>query len=213
MKKPGTDPTDPKTLSAAKGVATRRNNQFRKMVEQKLPLFAGELFESFEPDTAEKVIERRILAQAEYAEVLKERRKKDRALIRRFRQECRELCRDAAEFKRLVRKSLQGFGRYSKWNRWYGLLMRLRNRLKPLSETADLVLAWLERETEPVTHFDLWRRRGDGLDWREISRALNELADHELVLVCPLQKTLTDDGREIESGSYILPEKMEMQNV
>lgn len=209
MKKPGTDLNDKKTLSAARGVATRRNNQFRKMVEQKFPLFAGELFESFEPDTAEKVIERRTLAQSEYAEILKKRRTNNRETIRRFRKQCRELCRDDREFFRLIRKRIGSFGGRSKWNRWYGLLCSLKKRWKPLSETADLILAWLEQEAEPVTHFDLWRRRGDGLNWREISRALNELCDRELIFACPLKKTQTDDGREINAGSYILPEKFE----
>ena len=208
MKKPGTDPTDRKTLSAAKGVATRRNNKFRKMVEEKLPLFAGELFSGFEPDTAEKVLERRSIAQAGYAETLKERRISRREDVRRFRTECRALCRDDEEFFRLVRKRIGSFGGRHKWNRWYGLLLSLKKRLEPLSETADLVLAWLEQEYAPVTHWDLWRR-GDGLDWREISRALNELADRELIQICEMRRSLTDDGREILAGSYILPEKLE----
>lgn len=59
MKKPGTDLSDPKTLSGAKSVATRKNNAFKKMVETKFPLFSAELFEVYEPVTPEKVVEDR----------------------------------------------------------------------------------------------------------------------------------------------------------
>ena len=43
----------------------------------------------------------------------------------------------------------------SERNLWYVLLMNLKRRLEPLSDTADIVYAWLEQEAEPVTHWDL----------------------------------------------------------
>lgn len=195
--------SDPKTLAGAKGVATKKNNEFKKMVAEKLPLFSDELFAGWIPDTPEKVIERRRAQREGWNERLKAMVETEMRQARQWRSECRALCVDDVEFFRLMRAYI----RRSKWRRWCDLKHHLTKRLQPLSETADLIFAWLEQETQPVSHWDLWRSRGDGLDWRAISTALHELLERELIIACPLQNAITDDGREIWAGGYKLPNK------
>ena len=175
LKKPGTDLTDPKTMSAAKGVATRRNNKFRKMVEEKLPLFAEEMFSDFEPDTAKKVIERRVDARENFKEWLKDFNASVRKTIREYRTQVRELSRDDAEFFFLMRLVVRGRwgNRSMRWS--MALEMVKRRREKHLSVEADLVWAWLQHEETAITHFEIWEKRGDGLTPKQILDALIEL--------------------------------------
>lgn len=201
MHKPGTDINDPKTLAGAKRIATRRNNDHLRKIRKKLPLFESVLMADFVPDTPEAVLERRKLAQIEYAEVSRERRLRDRESIRARRQRCLELCDSRAEFLRVMRNGIRV--RCAKSTRWTIIEMRLDRRLNPLKPNEEMVLAWTEVETEPFTHWDIWRRRGDGLDWREISNILNELNRRELLVIIGSKRSLTDTGSNILAVAYI----------
>lgn len=180
-KPPGLDLSDPKTLSGAKAVATRKNNQFRKMVEEKLPLFADELNAQFVPFTPERVIEDRKIIREGWQEQSRKILDTQRNIIRKCRTEVRELVRDEKEFRFVMRMvvRLRGGGRDMRWYRVLDLVKR--RRTKPMTETADLVLAWLGHETKPVTHFEIWEKRGDGLKPDEILNALIELMEFAYV--------------------------------
>lgn len=177
MKKPGTNISDPKVRSGAQRVATAKNNRFRKIVESTAPLFAGEILNSYEPVTAEKVIERRIECQANYQLWKKGFNAMQREHIRSFRAETRDLAGSDREFRFLMRLvvRMKGGDRSSRWSRALALVKRRRERV--LSVKADLVLAWLQNEAAPVTHLDLWEKRGDGMTAMEILQALTELME------------------------------------
>lgn len=201
MHKPGTDINDPKTFSGAKRIATRRNNDHVRKIRKKLPLFESVLMADFVPDTPEAVLERRRLSQIEYAEVSKERWARTKQQTRERRQRCRELCDSDEEFRRVMRHGIKI--RCAKSTRWKIIEMRLDRRLNPLKPDEEMILAWTEVETEPFTHWDIWRRRGDGLDWRDISNTLNELERRELLVITGSKRSLTNDGSEILAVAYI----------
>jgi len=199
-----------KTLSRAKAVATRRNNAFLRKVERTLPLFREEVLAGWEPDTAEQVLERRKKARENFREFWREFNKSEQEKIRKYRQECFELCSSKEEFFRLMRQQIKVFYGKSKRNRWYVLLGNLRERKTPLTELAEMVLAWLEQENEPVSHWDLWVTRGDGRSWKEISLAIQELEKKELVKSCPLKETIIK-GEKYIGGSVMLFKKSHTQ--
>jgi len=173
---PGLDLSDSKTRSRAQAVATRKNNDFRRAVERKAPLFRTQILADYEEVTPEIVIERRAKFRAEYAVRKRERNAMVRGFIRRTRAEVMELTADRDEFFFIMRivTRMTGGDRHSRWSR---ALMLVKRRRQPLSATADLVLAWLTQETKPVTQFDLWERRGDGLQPDEILKAFIELSN------------------------------------
>lgn len=199
-KSPGLDLSDPQTLSGAKAVATRKNNAFRKMVEEKLPLFTEELFSAYTPVTPEAVIEKRRIERAGWEIKRKEIDAFQRECIRKYRAEVWQLVTNEKEFRFLMRMvvRLQGGDRSMRWYRVLNLVKRRRE--KTLSANADLVLAWLGQETEPVTHFEIWERRGDGLTPMQILHALMELmkfayADTIEVVELPEKYTDLDDWK------------------
>ncbi len=190
-KPPGLDLSDKKTLAGARGVATKKNNAFRKLVETKLPLFREELYADFEPFTPEKVIEDRKIIREGWNERRREMAAETRANIRCFRSEIRARVSDN-EFWRIFRQVATG--KFStRFMRWYCAYKKILDREKPLSESAALVLAWLEVENEPVSHHRLWQKRGDGMSKKEILDAFGELSDRDLV-------KLVDSSREIVDG-------------
>lgn len=174
-KPPGLDLNDPKTLSGAKAVATRKNNAFKKMVAEKLPLFAEEMFSEYETVTPEIVIASRKLEREGWAIKWREIRALERKHCRQFRAEVQALSADETEFFFFIRMRvrMRGGSRSMKWSRVLSLIKRRLE--KPLSKNADLVLAWLQQEVKPVTHFEIWERRGDGLTPQQILIALMEL--------------------------------------
>lgn len=175
FKRPGLDLNDAETLSGAKRVATRKNNNFKRMVEKKLPLFADEMFADYETVTPEKVIEDRKIHHADWNERKKDMRQFDRDWIRRSREEIQTLLANENEFIFIVRLvgRMQGGSRAMKWSRALTLVKARLN--KALSENADLVLAWISQEEKPVTQYDIWEKRGDGLEPETILHALMEL--------------------------------------
>lgn len=186
MKQPGTDLNDPKVRSGAKAVATRKNNQFKKLVETKLPLFALELHAGYKPSTIETVIERRIECQANYREWRKEFDALVESQIKQHQTEIRQLCRNEGEFLFIEQMVVRMRGG-SLDMKWYRALNLMRKRAtEPLSPTADLVMAWLEQENEPLTHFDIWEKRGDGLTSDQILNALIELMSYAYADMCEL---------------------------
>lgn len=177
FKRPGLDINDAETLAGAKRVATRKNNNFRRMVEKKLPLFAEEMFSDYETVTPEKVIEDRKIHHADWNERMKDMRRNHWNWIRRSREQIQSLVKDENEwrfFVKLVGK-MQGGNRAMKWERALSLLKK--RQTKTLSPNADLVLAWLQQEENPVTEFDIWEKRGDGLSAMQILHALMELME------------------------------------
>lgn len=173
--KPGTDLSDPKTLAGAKRIATRKNNDFKRMIETKLPLFAEEVSADFVPFTPEIVIERRIESQKDFKVWLKGFNDLQRKHIRQFRSEVQQLVTGAEEMRFMIRLvvKMRGGDRSCRWGRALDLIKR--RRTKPLSNNADLVLAWLRQDNRPMTHFEIWERRGDGLTPSDILKALMEL--------------------------------------
>lgn len=175
---PGVDLSDKKVMSGAKRVATRTNNDYKRAVLKKAPLFADTLLAEYDPMTPEKVVARRIEFRAGFKEWKRDFNDLVRGHIRGFRAEVRALVPDDAEFRRLMRHCIRmrGGDRSSKWSRTLTLVKKRAEQ--PLSPTAELVLAWLETEEKPVTQFDLWAKRGDGLSAAEILKALMELSDY-----------------------------------
>lgn len=194
-----------KEINVARGVIKRRRTNYTKKVRKTLPLFADSLLDEYkDQDVLENAAQRR-QRQTEY---LNERPAKlaiERQKVREARYETLSLCKSDEE-KLYIMRRVAKFKGGSKQRRWQSFGDRLRRRLEPLSETADLVLAWLEQETEPVTHWDLWRRRGDGRTPVEISKALHELVDRELLEITGSKFSETDDGFTIPAFAYRLPQ-------
>lgn len=178
---PGVDLSDKKVLTGAKRIATRKNNDYKREVERKAPLFADVLLKEYEPMTPERVIERRIIARDSFKEWKAGFNELQRGHIRQFRAEVRELVTDNDEFRRLIRLCVRtrGGDRSSRWSRTLTLVKR--RATVPLSQNADLVLAWLQVETKPVTHLDIWEKRGDGMPVQDILKALIELMEYAYV--------------------------------
>lgn len=145
------------------------------MVEKKFPLFAEELFDNYETVTPEKVIENRKIHRADWNTRIKDFRQSDWNWIRQSREEIRTLLTNEKEFPFIVRLvgRMTGGSRAMKWSRALNLVKARLN--KPLSENADLVLAWIGQEEKPVTQYDIWEKRGDGLEPETILHALMEL--------------------------------------
>lgn len=144
-------------------------------------MFAEELNAGYEKLTPEKVIERRIEFQAENREQIRQMNALKRDHIRGYRREVRELVPDDAEFIKLIRHvvRLSGGDRSIKWYRTLALVKKRLTHV--LSDHADLVLAWIQQEEKPITHFEIYERRGDGLKPGEILNALIELMNLALV--------------------------------
>ncbi len=82
---------------------------------------------------------------------------------------------------------------------------RLRKRLTPLTELAVLVLAWLEQENEAISHWDLWRSRGDGSFLpKQILSALQELYSRELLILVGSKYSKSDDGSVVPCAAWRL---------
>lgn len=203
---PSTDASDPAVMrraaAAGKARATRENKRNAKRHQEAMRVHekraslhqSGQLFDAFDltppdapahvpPYTADFMMQQRIECRANAAIHSRERRENERARIRKYRVEVMALVRSRAEYLYLVRKALRGFGGKSKSNRWYGLLLRMRRRLEPITDAMDLVHAWLEAwEGEPLTPYEIERKFGDGLlDIQQIKDALNELCFREMV--------------------------------
>ena len=102
-------------------------------------------------------------------------RQSDWNWIRRSREEIQKLVSGEKEWRFFIKLvgNMEGGSRSMKWSRALTLIKRRQN--ERLSDTADLVLAWLRAEEKPVTEFDIWEKRGDGLSVKEIMNALLEL--------------------------------------
>jgi hypothetical protein len=175
--KPSLDRSDPIVMNRAAGVAKRRNTLARR----KLPLFADQL----PVVTAGQVMDERESNQLHWRPIRIEMMKRFKERDREVRLRCRELCKDDEEFFYLMRRQFRsGYGLHSRTNRWGVLLMKLQRRLEPLSETAELVYAWMEQIDEPITYGELWRSCGDGLDQIVIFNALLELESKAFVQMC-----------------------------
>lgn len=183
--RPGTDASNPKVMRGLKAIATRKNNDVRRMIDRKLPLFREQVLAETPVETPETVLARRITCQENYRawrrgfnELNMKHIREARAFV--WRHVTRE------DFWRLLRKYVATHPR-SRSVRWGQIKLKIERRVSPLSEHAELVLAWLEIwERQPPTHFELHRSCGDGqMGARDVLVALNELWARELVEMCP----------------------------
>lgn len=182
---PSIDLTDPKVRSAAQGVATRRNNEARRKLENeraKLALFADQLptADDLPVDTPEQVIERRKLGQAGAWERGSERDIAEVEKITRLRNEIFALV-SLEEYESWYARSFDC--QWPQWAFWGIALDKVKRRADPMPENASLILAWLENwETEPPTSQELHQACGDGMTWHEVFEALQWLEARDYVL-------------------------------
>lgn len=174
---PGTDLNDPKVLSGAKRVATRRNNKARRKLEaerERLALFADQL-----PTTAdlpvvtpEEVIQKREEARQVHAEWrvefdalqakhLAETKAKIAALV---------MPEEYAEIK--AKAAACSFGERIGWDI---AEMEIKRRLEPISNDALHVLLLLCNQEVDVTVDEFHRKCGDGMTREQMLKALFEL--------------------------------------
>ena len=185
---PGTDINDPKTLTGAKRVATRRNNQARKKLEAehaRLPLFKEQLPQvaDLPVDTPEAVLERRALVQLHTYGSSGEREAEQKLQVVRYRNEVFALVSEA-EYSELYAKSFDW--QYPKSAYWGNVRDDILRRREPMPPLMELVLTWLvDWEGEPPTVGDLHHYRGDGLTKAEIREAIYWLERRRYVRAHP----------------------------
>lgn len=194
-----------KEINSAIGVIRRRRTNFEKKARRKLPLFAEQLIGEYQDQEPLEQLKDRERARFAARTSAKARREVDKQNVKKYRREVRALCAADAEFRRLQRRAIQIYGSTYKERRWLFMRDRLRKRLKPLSESADLVLAWLEQENEAVSHWDLWRSRGDGaFSPKQIINALHELYRRELLILVGSKYSKSDDGSVVPCAAWRL---------
>lgn len=190
VKKPGYDINNPKHVKSAKTVIKRRRTEFEKKTRRKLPLFADHIIQSeYKDNTVEQELENRRRTQEASREWWREFYKEHINKARQYREEVRALCRDETEFMEVLQEAVRSFTGKDKRNRWYLALMRIKKRLTPLSEAEDLILAWLEQESELITYNELYLRRADGMTRSEMIQALWSLRDRRLVVTSGSMET------------------------
>ena len=193
-----------KEINSANGVIKRRRTNFEKKIRRTLPLFADIVISEYKDQNSLEHLQNKQVSRENTKKFWRDWRIKEREKTRACRAEVKSICANEQEF-RLIMRRVVAFKAGNKMTRWQIFRDKLRQRSQPISEQADLVLAWLEQESEPVTHWDLWRRRGDGATPNEIGAALRELYSRELVLLIGAKLTKTDSGNVIPACAWILP--------
>ncbi len=194
-----------KEINSAIGVIRRRRTNFEKKVRRKLPLFAEQLIGEYQDQNPLEPLKNREQARFAARMSAKARREVDKQNVKKYRREVRALCADDAEFRRVGRRAIEIYGSTYKERRWLFMRDRLRKRLKPLTELADMVLAWLEQENQIVSYWDLWRSRGDGsFSPKQILDALHELYSRELLLLVGSKYSKSDDGSVVPCAAWQL---------
>lgn len=194
-----------KEINSATGVIKRRRTNFEKKIRRKLPLFAEQVIAEYKDQNPIEHLENREKWHKRTKEQNKEWRIKDRELILNCRQEVFELCADREEFFKVLRRAVKIYRGTYKSHRWMGLRDKLKKRLQRISAAADLVLAWLEQETAPVSHWDIWRKRGDGLTPKQIADALHELSSRELACLVGSSYSKNDEGLPMPCATWAIP--------
>lgn len=212
IKRPGHDIHNPDHVKSAKTVIKRRRTEFEKKTRRRLPLFADHIISEYKDASVESVLEQRRLAGESIQEFFSKMRKDNAARGRELRTEARVLCANDEEFFRLMRKALRVLCGQDKAYRWSYIIGKLKRRLQPLTINEDLVLAWLEQESEPVTHHELYLRRGDGVPRNEILEALQRLLDRELVTHAGLKKVKGCEWYEGEALAWRIANKNNPQS-
>lgn len=194
-----------KEINSAIGVIRRRRTNFEKKVRRKLPLFAEQLINEYQDQNPLEQLKDRARARLAARTSAKAQGEVDKQNIRKYRRQVRALCADDVEFRRVQRRAIQIYGSTYNEHRWLFMRDRLRKRLKPLTEFADLVLAWLEQENKAVSHWDLWRSRGDGsFSPKQILGALHELYSRELLALVGSKYSESDDGSVVPCAVWRL---------
>lgn len=194
-----------KEINSAKGVIKRRRTNFKKAVEKKAPLFAELIMNEYQDQDPVEHLDNRTESRRVTKEANIIERARDKERIKEWRRQVREICGNDQEFRRLQRQAIKTYGNSYKWRRWLSMLETIKKRLDPLSETADLVFAWIEQETEPVSHWDIWRKRGDGITPKQIVEALHQLAKRQLVKIVGSTYSLDDTGKTAPCAAWQIP--------
>lgn len=194
-----------KEINSARGVIRRRRTNFEKKVRRQLPLFADNLIADYVDRDPVEQLQIRAEAKRLTREGVIAERIADKKRVGELRKEVRALCADDEDFLFIVRRGIEKFSSSYKWRRWLANYEVVKLRRQPLSPAADLVGAWLEQETEPVSHFDIWRRRGDGLTPKQVVQALNELSRREMAVLVKSGYSIDEKGLSAPCAFWMSP--------